>query len=128
MKSTQFLCRLSAVALLASASGAFASGFMLSEQSASQTGDFGAGGAAIAEDASTAWFNPAGLIRLDKPQIVTGANEIAFQTNYSGLVDYSNTDTSVSHEQQYVSNVAGGTSNFIPFFHAAYPINPNLVA
>jgi long-chain fatty acid transport protein len=35
-----------------------------------------AGGAAIAEDASTVWYNPAGMIRFDRPQLVVAASYI----------------------------------------------------
>jgi long-chain fatty acid transport protein len=121
----KFTYRLSLLTLLATAGSAHAAGFMLNEQNAAQTGDFGAGGAAIAEDASTAWFNPAGLVRLDHPQIVTGGNEIVFDTRFSGQVTQNDGGFTAT---QNVSNISGGTSGFIPFFHFAYPINPNLVA
>ncbi len=131
--------RLSVLTLsLTATTASMAAGFMLQEQNAVQTGDFGAGGAAIAEDASTAWFNPAGLTRLDKPQLVLAANEILFKTNYSGLVTYNNStmntifdppvQVGAINESQHVSNVDGGTSNFIPVFHLAYPITPKVVA
>ncbi|MCD6048319.1 MAG: ompP1 [Gammaproteobacteria bacterium] len=123
--------RLSLIALLASAStGAFAAAFMLNEQNAVQTGDFGAGGAAIAEDASTAWFNPAGLTRIDKPQIVAGGNGINFSSKFTGQVSQQVDilGTTISGGTQNVNGISGGAAAFIPFFHAAYPINPNIVA
>jgi long-chain fatty acid transport protein len=125
--------RLSLIALLTSAStGAFAAAFMLNEQNAVQTGDFGAGGAAIAEDASTAWFNPAGLTRLDKPQVVLAGNGIVFDTKFTGTVtqQLNSPDGSILYGpySQKVSDVAGGGSHLIPVFHAAYPISSNLVA
>jgi len=49
------------------ASAAF---FQLAENSASGMGNAFAGGAAIAEDASTVWYNPAGMTRLKGPQFV----------------------------------------------------------
>jgi long-chain fatty acid transport protein len=52
-------------------SSALASGFALIEQSASQMGNAFAGGAAFANDASTLFFNPAGLTRI--PHQVIGA-------------------------------------------------------
>lgn len=48
----------------------FASGFALIENSASGQGNAYAGAAAIAEDASTVWFNPAGMMKLDGDQVV----------------------------------------------------------
>ncbi len=56
---------------------ASASGFALIEQSVSGLGNAYAGGAAIAEDASTVFFNPAGMTRLPGTQCIAGANLIA---------------------------------------------------
>jgi len=57
------------LALIAT-SGAHAAGFALIEQSASGMGNAFAGGAAIAEDASTIFFNPAGMTYIDGTQVV----------------------------------------------------------
>lgn len=48
---------------------ASAAGFALIENSASGMGNAYAGGAAIADDASTVWFNPAGMMRLNGDQM-----------------------------------------------------------
>lgn len=53
-----------ALGLLMSAGSAWSAGFALIEQSASGMGNAFAGGSAVAEDASTIYFNPAGLTRL----------------------------------------------------------------
>lgn len=53
---------------MVSASSAFASGFAITEQSAKGLGDAFSGSAAAAEDASTIFFNPAGLTRLSGNQ------------------------------------------------------------
>ena len=127
MNNTQPMLRCSALAaLLFASSTSFAAGFSLEEQNAVQTGDFGSGGAAIAEDASTAWYNPAGLIRIDKPQVVLAGNEIWFNTQFNGTIIQ--TPTPYASTTAAVSNVSGGTANFIPAFHASYPISQNLVA
>ncbi len=57
--------------LVACSSTSLAAGFALIEQSASQMGNAFAGGAAFANDASTIFFNPAGMTRL--PAQVVGA-------------------------------------------------------
>jgi long-chain fatty acid transport protein len=49
---------------------AHAAGFQLSEQNASGLGNAYAGQAAVAEDASTIYFNPAGLTRIPRGQVV----------------------------------------------------------
>ncbi|MBI3903473.1 MAG: outer membrane protein transport protein [Nitrosomonadales bacterium] len=62
--------------MLALSGNAAASGFALIEQSASGLGNAYAGGAAGAEDASTVFFNPAGMSRLSGKQIVVAAHAI----------------------------------------------------
>ena len=62
---------LSAVALLGLASIARGAGFQVNEQSARGLGSAFAGEAAAAEDASTIFFNPAGLTLLDGTQLVS---------------------------------------------------------
>lgn len=52
----------------------FASGFALSEQNGSGLGNGYAGGAASAEDASTIFFNPAGMARLNATQVVVAGS------------------------------------------------------
>jgi long-chain fatty acid transport protein len=59
-----------------SAGSASGAGFALIEQSVSGLGNAYAGGAASAEDASTIFFNPAGLTRLDDRQLILGAHLI----------------------------------------------------
>lgn len=65
-----------AAALLAVTSGAQAAGFALIEQSASGLGNAFAGGAAAAEDASTIYFNPAGMSYLPDGQLVIALHAI----------------------------------------------------
>ncbi len=56
--------------LLGAVSGAQAAGFALIEQSASGMGNAYAGAAATAEDASTIFFNPAGMTYVEGTQVV----------------------------------------------------------
>lgn len=65
-----------ASALLVMSGSVVASGFALIEQSGSGLGNAYAGGAAGAEDASTIFFNPAGMTRLSGKQIVVAAHAI----------------------------------------------------
>src|SRR2546425_9978430 len=51
-------------------------GFALQEQNASGLGHAYAGGAAAAEDVSTIFYNPAGLVRLQSMQVVVAGNII----------------------------------------------------
>lgn len=63
-------------ALAALADGASSSGFQLMEQNASGLGNAYAGQAAAAEDASTVFWNPAGMTRLPGKQVVGALNLI----------------------------------------------------
>src|SRR5438132_6657808 len=64
-------------ALLAFGAGQiFGAGFALQEQNASGLGHAYAGGAAAAEDVSTIFYNPAGLVRLQTTQAVVAGNLI----------------------------------------------------
>ena len=64
------------VALSLSAGHALGAAFALQEQNASGLGHAYAGGAAAAEDVSTIFYNPAGLVRLQTLQAVVAANVI----------------------------------------------------
>lgn len=64
------------IALLGTAGVAHAAGFNLLEQNNSGLGNAYAGSAAVAENASTTYFNPAGLTQLDGLQISTGVSFI----------------------------------------------------
>jgi len=69
------------VAVLAALTSGFstqvsASGFALIENSASGQGNAYAGAAAIAEDASTVWFNPAGMMKLSGNQVLVAGHLI----------------------------------------------------
>ncbi len=81
MKS-QLLCRWKGALLFVlcvvfiSTGSALAAGFALIEQSVSGLGNAFAGGAAVAEDASTIFYNPAGLTRLGGQQLLVGAHVI----------------------------------------------------
>lgn len=72
------LAPLAAAMLLAGVSGhAGAAGFALIEQSASGLGNAFAGGAAAAEDATTIFYNPAGMTRLQGRQMVVAGHIIS---------------------------------------------------
>src|SRR5688500_20315620 len=65
------------IALCCASSSAFASGFALLEQSSSRLGSAFAGTAAAADDASTIFFNPAGLAKLERTQFRVVASGIS---------------------------------------------------
>lgn len=63
-----------------------AAGFALIEQNASGLGNAYAGAAAVAEDASTVYFNPAGMTLLPDHQLVVAGHLIKPKAEFSGTV------------------------------------------
>lgn len=77
------VCWSVAGAMLVMAGGAVASGFALIEQSGSGLGNAFSGGAASAEDASTIFYNPAGMSRLSGKQITVAGSMIKPSAKFS---------------------------------------------
>ena len=73
-----------AAAFAVGAGAAGAAGFALIEQSGSGLGNAFAGAAAVAEDASTVFFNPAGISLLEGPQFAAAAHVISLSAEFSG--------------------------------------------
>jgi long-chain fatty acid transport protein len=74
---------LGGAALAVAANHALGSAFALQEQNASGLGHAYAGGAAAAEDVSTIFYNPAGLVRLATTQVVVSGNVICPSAKFS---------------------------------------------
>jgi long-chain fatty acid transport protein len=75
-RRTRIASAIGAAALALAAGQALGAAFALHEQNASGLGHAYAGGAAAAEDVSTIFFNPAGLVRLQTTQAVLAGNVI----------------------------------------------------
>ena len=59
------------------------SGFAIQEQSVTGLGRAFAGSAAVADDASTIFFNPAGLTNLSDSELAVGMHYISPQTDFT---------------------------------------------
>lgn len=110
--------RLTLGAALAGCTGlAQAAGFALIEQNASGLGNAYAGQAASAQDASTIFFNPAGLTLLPDRQLVVAGHLIKPQAEFSGS-----------------SNIGSGNGGdagslaFVPNAYLSYRLSPTVVA
>ena len=105
------------LALAGFADLAQAAGFALIEQNASGLGNAYAGAAAVAGDASTIFFNPAGMTRLPGRQIVVVGHLIKPQAEFSGTVSPA---------------IGGGTGgdagswSFVPNGYFAYRLTPKI--
>jgi long-chain fatty acid transport protein len=74
------------IAIFSAPMAAQAAGFALIEQSASGLGNAFAGGGAVAEDASTIFFNPAGMTYIQGTQIVGAIHLIKPTVEFSGSI------------------------------------------
>jgi long-chain fatty acid transport protein len=70
------LCLTALASVCAVSGGAGAGGFYIQEQSAAGVGRAQAGNVAIADDASTIYFNPAGMTELEGVQVTSGIDLI----------------------------------------------------
>lgn len=131
LKKTQQVISAAIVTLLLGCSTtALAGGFQLMEENVTNMGNAYAGTGAQADDASTQWYNPAGMVRLDNPQFVlsgsyidvnihghvaTTTDQETLQNPIFGLT----TATSILNRNE---SVTSATSAVIPAFSFVYPI------
>ena len=97
--------------------GAFAAAFALQEQSGSGLGNAFAGGAAIAEDASTIWWNPAGMSRLKSTQFANAVHLITPRIKFRN-------DGSLPAAGQPLGHDGGdaGSLNVVPNLYLSVPV------
>ena len=107
------------VALLPTVAGA--SGFALLEQSASRLGTAFAGTAAAADDATTVFFNPAGMTTLRQPEGVVSASGIEIGSEFRN-------DSSIPAFAQPLGGNGGdaGDWNLVPAAYFVLPVGDTL--
>ena len=100
----------------------FAAFFQLAENSPAGLGNAFAGGAAIAQDATTVWYNPAGLTRLNGNQLVVGGHLIFPSTKFD---NEGSTITGLSGGAPLTGGDGGdaGDNALVPNAYYARPIN-----
>lgn len=112
-------------ALLALSGGAAASGFQLIEQNASGIGNAYAGSAAVAENASTIFFNPAGMTQLQAREASFGVAAIKpsfkFSDNGSSVPDAGGASLSGNGGD-------GGNYGYPPNAFMSFQVNDKLYA
>lgn len=81
---TALLGTASALSVVVGAGTAQSAGFALIEQGASGMGNAFAGAAALGEDATTVFFNPAGMTRLGRTEVMGVASAVNVQASFSG--------------------------------------------
>jgi long-chain fatty acid transport protein len=100
---------------------ALGSGFALLEQSASRLGTAFSGTAAAADDASTVFYNPAGLMKLSQAQAVVVASGVQIGSTFRNVDSQPALGQSLGGD----GGDAGGW-NGIPAAYLALPINDDL--
>lgn len=111
---------LSSAGLLGFSQLAFASAFQLWEQDGASVGSYHAGRAAIAEDASTAFYNPAGLVLIKNQELIVGYDPVITNIKFNGTVNVNGTGPVATSSQ-------GGGYNFIPSVQYAAPLSDRVV-
>ncbi len=104
-----------------------ASGYKINEQSASGVGNAYAGQAAMVEDASVVFYNPAGMVHLDRPQLTAGFSYLSGDGKFSGGQGTDAAGNPIAAGDGTYSD--GGDflgSAFIPFMYYARPVNEKM--
>ena len=100
-------------------SAALAGGFSITEQSVKNLGNAAAGGAAFAEDASTIFYNPAGLTRLSGNSL-QGAGYVIFSNiNFQNFGSTTATGGLLSGGD----SAEGGVNSFIPNLYGSFSVS-----
>lgn len=110
---------LSATGLFTASSHVMASAFQLWEQDAASVGNYHAGYAAASYDASTAFYNPAGLSRFKEQQLVVVGDSVVSDIQYRGNIGVNTVDAGVPRGVV----AQGGNYGFIPALYYVAPYN-----
>lgn len=108
---------LGAIALASMACQLHAAGFQLKEQSAEGQGNSFAGQTAKAVDASTIFFNPAGMTLVPGSQVQTNVSYIA------PTADYKHKSNNATSPFTKTTDIDGGVSAFVPAAYALWDYN-----
>lgn len=119
MKKTQIAHLVAALLGCAATGSAFASAFQLYEQNASGIGNAFAGSAAAAEDASTAYFNPAAMVFMANPRQVSISVDAVKPT-----ANFDNRGSTAAKNAQLGGNGGdAGPYSYVPSGHIAYALS-----
>ncbi|MSP48505.1 MAG: transporter [Alphaproteobacteria bacterium] len=111
-----------ASSVLLSTGSALAAGYALKEQGVSGLGNAYAGAAAVAEDPSTMFFNPAGLAKLRGNQVLGGASYIAPEAHFTNSGSTTPFGTAITGP----NGGDAGQDAVLPHFYGMWDVNPNL--
>lgn len=113
------------VSTMLATSAAWSGSFSLyGEGSPVLEGTFGAGAAAEAADASTAWYNPAGLVLLPQQFVLAGTG-IFPSAKLTGTSSFKTEGIPVPYVQSF-SSLEGAKDGFVPSFYYAKPLSDSI--
>jgi long-chain fatty acid transport protein len=107
-----------------------ASGYKLNEQGAAGAGNAYAGRAAVVEDASVVFYNPAGMVKLKRAEVTVGASYVMPVGSFE-LDSYTNAAGKTYTAEDLGPYSDGGnflSSATIPYGYFAMPINEKFAA
>ncbi len=113
------------IAALLTGANVQAGGFALIEQGGSGMGNAYAGASAVAADASTVWFNPAGMLELDSREFAVAGHVIGVNSDFADRGSTLNAAfglTAVPGD----TNVDAGGATFLPNLYYVAPLNDNM--
>lgn len=102
---------------------AIASAFQLWEQDGASIANYHAGYAALANDASIAFYNPAGITRIKNQQLVFGAVNVLSNFKYRGTIKINTINAGLT---PFTVTSQGGNYSFVPSLHYIAPLTENL--
>lgn len=113
------------IAALLCSTNATAGGFALIEQGGSGMGNAYAGASAVAADASTVWFNPAGMLELDSREFAVAGHIVAVNSDFSDRGTTLNAAFGLSAVPGETTQDAGGAT-FLPNLYYVSPLNDSM--
>lgn len=122
VRKSKLYLYISMIGMIGFSTHVLASGYQLWEQDGASIGNYHAGRAVEAADASIAFYNPAGLVHIKNQQLVLGVDPIVTSFKYQGTIQVS----TLGLDEMGVKD-QGGTFNALPFGHYAAPLLDNLV-
>ena len=120
------ICLILGMFELVSMSNSFGGGFQLWEQNVTNIENFHAGRAALANDASIAYDNPAGITRIKNQQVVVGGMGIMTDIRFDGQIANCLTlGGEIFCGSPTTGTAQGGSFSFIPDLHYVAPLSSN---
>lgn len=123
-KPLKTLVSVAVIGIMATSAAHAGSFSLYTESSVVALGNYAAGSAAEAVDASTGWYNPAGLALIHSKQAVFGGTGVFPVSKLTGSTAF-RTSPNLAYVQSF-DGIDGALDAFVPNFHAAMPVGENV--